>query len=37
MLEPKRRKYHKAHKGRIHGAAKGGFRLSYGAFGLQAM
>ena len=37
MLEPKRRKYQKAHKGRIHGAAKGGFRLSYGAFGLKAL
>jgi large subunit ribosomal protein L16 len=37
MLEPKRRKYQKAHKGRIHGVAKGGFRLSYGAYGLKAM
>ena len=37
MLEPKRTKYRKAHKGRIHGAAKGGFRLSYGAFGLKAL
>ncbi|MCZ6886316.1 MAG: 50S ribosomal protein L16, partial [Alphaproteobacteria bacterium] len=24
MLQPKRTKYRKAHKGRIHGAAKGG-------------
>ena len=30
-------KYRKAHKGRIHGMAKGGTRLSYGAFGLKAM
>ena len=37
MLAPKRTKYRKAHKGRIHGAAKGGFRLSYGAFGLKAL
>src|SRR5271154_7358295 len=37
MLQPKRTKYRKAHKGRIHGAAKGGFRLSYGAFGLKAL
>lgn len=37
MLQPKRTKYRKAHKGRIHGAAKGGFRLSYGAYGLKAM
>jgi large subunit ribosomal protein L16 len=37
MLQPKRTKYRKAHKGRIHGLAKGGFRLSYGSFGLKAM
>lgn len=37
MLQPKRTKYRKAHKGRIHGAAKGGTRLSYGSFGLKAM
>ncbi len=37
MLSPKRTKYRKAHKGRIHGAAKGGFRLNFGAFGLKAM
>jgi large subunit ribosomal protein L16 len=37
MLQPKKTKYRKAHKGRIHGAAKGGFRLSYGAFGLKAL
>src|SRR6201994_1476407 len=37
MLQPKHTKYRKAHKGRIHGAAKGVFRLSYGAFGLKAL
>lgn len=37
MLSPKRTKYRKAHKGRIHGAAKGGFRLSYGSIGLKAL
>jgi large subunit ribosomal protein L16 len=37
MLQPKSTKYRKAHKGRIHGKAKGGFRLSYGAFGLKAL
>ena len=37
MMQPKNTKYRKAHKGRIHGAAKGGFRLSYGAFGLKAL
>lgn len=37
MLQPKRTKYRKAHKGRIHGNAKGGFRLNYGAYGLKAL
>ena len=37
MLQPKKTKYRKAHKGRIHGAAKGGFRLSYGSYGLKAI
>ncbi len=37
MLQPKRTKYRKAFKGRIHGAAKGGFNLDFGAFGLKAM
>lgn len=37
MLQPKKTKYRKAHKGRIHGAAKGGFTLSFGSFGLKAM
>ena len=37
MLSPKRTKYRKAHKGRIHGAAKGGTRLNFGSYGLKAM
>ena len=37
MLFPKRTKYRKAHKGRIHGIAKGGFALNFGAFGLKAL
>jgi large subunit ribosomal protein L16 len=37
MLSPKRTKYRKAHKGRIHGAAKGGSDLNFGAYGLKAV
>jgi large subunit ribosomal protein L16 len=37
MLSPKRSKYRKAHKGRIHGLAKGGTQLNFGAFGLKAL
>ena len=37
MLSPKRTKYRKAHKGRIHGLAKGGSQLNFGAFGLKAI
>jgi len=36
MLAPKRSKYRKAHKGRIHGLAKGGTTLNFGAYGLKA-
>ena len=36
MLSPKRTKYRKAHKGRIHGMAKGGTTLNFGAYGLKA-
>ena len=36
MLSPKRTKYRKAHKGRIHGNAKAGTALNFGAFGLKA-
>jgi large subunit ribosomal protein L16 len=37
MLQPKRTKYRKAHKGRIHGTAKGGHSLNFGSFGLKAV
>ena len=36
MLQPKRTKFRKQHKGRIKGAAKGGTDLTFGAFGLKA-
>ena len=36
MLQPKRTKYRKAHKGRIHGLAKGATSLNFGAYGLKA-
>ncbi|WP_237216151.1 50S ribosomal protein L16 [Falsiroseomonas oryziterrae] len=37
MLQPKRTKFRKAHKGRIKGVAKGGFTLTFGGFGLKAL
>ena len=37
MLSPKRTKYRKQHKGRIHGLSKGGFALNFGTFGLKAL
>ncbi len=37
MLSPKKTKYRKAHKGRIHGLAKGGTELTFGAYGLKAL
>ena len=37
MLQPKRTIFRKAHKGRIHGNAKGGFTLTFGAYGLKAL
>ena len=37
MLAPKRTKYRKAFKGRIHGEAKGGTDLNFGAYGMKAM
>ena len=36
MLSPKRTKFRKAHKGRIHGMSKGGTTLNFGAYGLKA-
>ena len=37
MLSPKKTKYRKQFKGRIHGNAKGNYALNYGSFGLKAM
>ncbi len=37
MLQPKRTKFRKAHKGRNRGMAKGGTALNFGAYGLKAM
>ena len=37
MLSPKRTKFRKQHKGRIHGEAKGGSDLNFGSFGLKAI
>ncbi|HEV7255583.1 MAG TPA: 50S ribosomal protein L16 [Mesorhizobium sp.] len=37
MLQPKRTKFRKQFKGRIHGLAKGGTNLDFGAFGLKAL
>lgn len=36
MLQPKRTKFRKQHKGRIKGVAKGGADLNFGAYGLKA-
>ena len=36
MLSPKRTKFRKQHKGRIHGTATGGTTLNFGAYGLKA-
>jgi large subunit ribosomal protein L16 len=37
MLSPKRTKFRKMFKGRIHGEAKGGSDLNFGNFGLKAV
>ena len=37
MLSPKRTKYRKAHKGRVHGMAKGGTTLNFGAYGMKSV
>ncbi len=37
MLQPKRTKFRKAHKGRIKGNAKGGTSLNFGSYGLKAL
>ena len=36
MLQPKRTKFRKQFKGRIHGEAKGGFNLNFGSYALKA-
>ena len=37
MLQPKKSKYRKAHKGRIKGKAKAGTSLNFGSYGLKAL
>ncbi len=37
MLQPKRTKFRKMHKGRIKGEAKGGSTLNFGSYGLKAI
>ena len=37
MLSPKRTKFRKANKGRIHGNSKGGTQLNFGSYGLKAV
>ena len=37
MLSPKKTKFRKQFKGRIHGSAKGSYTLNYGSFGLKAL
>jgi large subunit ribosomal protein L16 len=37
MLSPKRTKFRKQFKGRIHGEAKGGSELNFGSYGLKAI
>jgi large subunit ribosomal protein L16 len=36
MLSPKRTKFRKQHKGRIHGHAQRGAQINFGAYGLKA-
>src|SRR5690348_10307710 len=37
MMQPKKTKFRKAHKGRIKGTASSGATLAFGQFGLKAM
>jgi len=37
MLSPKRTKFRKQHKGRIHGKATSGAELTFGSFGIKAL
>lgn len=36
LKQPKRTKFRKAHKGRIHGKASSGTRVEFGSYGLKA-
>lgn len=37
MMQPRRTKFRKQFKGRIHGNSKGGTELNFGAFGIKAL
>jgi large subunit ribosomal protein L16 len=37
MMQPKKTRFRRAFKGRIRGAAKAGFTLNFGSFGLKAI
>ena len=37
MLSPKKTKFRKQFKGRIHGHSKGNYALNYGSYGLKAL
>ena len=37
MLQPKKTKFRKQHKGRIHGSAKGGAEINFGNFALKSL
>jgi large subunit ribosomal protein L16 len=37
MMQPKRTKFRKAHKGRIHGLATSGAALNFGSYGLKTL
>ena len=37
MMSPKKTKFRKQFKGRIHGNSKGNYALTYGSFGLKAL
>ena len=37
MMQPKKTKFRRAHKGRIKGATKGGAALNFGEYGLKAL
>ena len=37
MMQPKKTKFRKAFKGRIHGSSKAGFTLNFGQYGLKAV